>query len=114
MNKQLLDAEIERMLAEAEFNKAQAPGAAGALAETDAKGIGETESKLAELKQKRAQLLVDATELAPEVKEIDQQIAELNKHLADTRSRTTKTLLTNLETRYRSDAGAGRGPAQIL
>ncbi|HEY3027629.1 MAG TPA: polysaccharide biosynthesis tyrosine autokinase [Pyrinomonadaceae bacterium] len=102
LNRQLLDAEVERIKAEAEYNKAQAPGAAGALAETDVKGIGETESKLAELKQKRALLLVDATELAPEVKEIDQQIAELNKHLADTRSRTTKTLLTNLETRFRS------------
>ncbi|MEO8436628.1 MAG: GumC family protein, partial [Pyrinomonadaceae bacterium] len=104
LNKQLLEAEVERIKAEAEYTKAKMPGAAGALAENDAKGIEETESKLAELRQKRALLLVDATELAPEVKEIDQQIAELNKHLTDTRTRTTNTLLTNLETRFRASA----------
>lgn len=101
LNKQLLEAENERKLAEAEFNAAKAPGAAGALAESSAKEIGTTESKLADLKQKRAQLLVDATEEAPEVKEIDQQIDVLQKHLAETRSHSTDTLLKNLETKYR-------------
>lgn len=105
LNKQLLEAENDRKLAEASLNAARTPGAAGALAEADAKGIGETESKLAELRQKRAQLLVDATELAPEIKELDQQIAELNKHLTDTRTRTASTLLTNLDTRYRQTLG---------
>ena len=101
LNKQLVAAEEERIDAESKYNSAKAKGAAGALAETDAKEVAETESKLADLRQKRAQLLVDATELAPEVKEIDQQIAELNKHLNDTRGRVTNTLMTNLETRYR-------------
>src|SRR4029078_10329639 len=59
LNKQLLEAENDRKLAEAEFNAAKAPGAASALAES-AKEIDLTESKLAELRQKRAQLLVEA------------------------------------------------------
>src|SRR6184192_3276432 len=101
LNKQLLEAENDRKLAEAEYNAAKAPGAANALAEAGAKDIADSESKLSDLKQKRAQLLVDATEEAPEVKEIQQQIAELQKHLGETRSRSTSVLLTNLETRYR-------------
>src|SRR6266478_1861735 len=99
LNKQLLEAENDRKMAEAEYNAAKAPGAATALAE-GAKDINESESKLADLKQKRAQLLVDATEEAPEVKEVDQQIAELQKHLHESRARNTNTLLTNLETKY--------------
>jgi polysaccharide biosynthesis transport protein len=99
LNKQLLEAENERKLAEAEYNAAKAPGAATALA--SAKEIEQPESKLAELKQKRAQLLVDATEEAPEVKEIDQQIDVLQKHLTETRARSAATLLKNLETKYR-------------
>lgn len=101
LNKQLLEAENDRKMAEAEYNAAKAPGAARALAEAGAKDINESEQKLADLKQKRAQLLVDATEEAPEVKEVDQQIAEVQKHLNETRTRNTSTLLTNLETRYR-------------
>ncbi len=101
LNKQLLEAENDRKMAEAEYNAAKAPGAATALAEAGAKDINESESKLADLKQKRAQLLVDATEEAPEVKEVDQQIAELQKHLNESRARNTNTLLTNLETKYR-------------
>ncbi|HSQ24247.1 MAG TPA: polysaccharide biosynthesis tyrosine autokinase, partial [Pyrinomonadaceae bacterium] len=101
LNKQLLEAENDRKMAEAEFNAARNPGAASALAESASKEIETTESRLAELKQKRAQLLVEATEEAPEVKELDQQINVLQKHLTDTRSRGTATLLTNLETKYR-------------
>jgi capsular exopolysaccharide synthesis family protein len=99
LNKQLLEAENDRKLAEAEFNAARAPGAAGALAE--GKETDLTETKLAELRQKRAQLLVDATEEAPEVKEVDQQIEVLQKHLTESRSRSTSTLLKNLETKHR-------------
>ncbi len=101
LNKQLLEAENDRKMAEAEFNAAKRPGAANALAESASKEIETTESKLAELKQKRAQLLVEATEEAPEVKEVDQQIEVLQKHLNDTRSRGTTNLLQNLETKYR-------------
>src|SRR5882724_5327553 len=104
LNKQLLEAENDRKMAEAEYNAAKAPGAAGALAEANGKDIADTESKLADLKQKRAQVAVDATDEAPEMKEIDQQIAELQKHLTEMRRRNTNTLLTNLETRYRQAA----------
>ena len=103
LNKQLLEAENDRKMAEAEFDAAKAPGAASALAEAG-KDIEFSESKLAELKQKRAQLLVDATEEAPEVKEVDQQIDVVQKHLVESRSRSTTTLLTNLETKYRQAA----------
>ncbi len=101
LNKQLLEAENDRKLAEAEYNAAKAPGAASALAEVDGKDVNESEQKLADLKQKRAQLMVDATEEAPEVKEVDQQIAVVQKHLAETRTRKTGTLMTNLETKYK-------------
>src|SRR2546423_11343362 len=104
LNKQLLEAENDRKIAEAEYNAAQAPGAASALAEAGAREIEATDSELAKLRQKRAQLLIEATEEAPEVKEIDQQIDVLQKHLADTRARGTATLLKNLETKYRQAA----------
>ncbi len=104
LNKQLLEAENDRMMAEAEFNAARNPGAASARAESASKEIEATESHVAELKQKRAQLLVDATEEAPEIKELDQQIEVLQKHLADTRSRGSATLLKNLETKYHQAA----------
>ena len=69
LNRQLLEAENERKLAEAAYRAALAPGAAGALAEGDARNIAEIEAKLTALRQTRAQLLVEATEEAPEVKE---------------------------------------------
>src|SRR5437588_1375866 len=102
LNQQLLQAENERKDAEAALHAAQAPNAAGALAEgKDDKSKGDVESKLAELKQKRSQLLVNNTEEWPEVKEINQQIAVLEKQVADTKSRATSVVTTNLETRYK-------------
>ena len=101
LNKQLLEAENERIEAESKYNAARTGGAANALADLDAKQVNETESKLADLRQKRAQLMVDATEEAPEVKEVDQQIAELDRQAKDLRARKSSTILTNLETSYR-------------
>ena len=101
LNKQLGEAEKDRIDAETKYNAAKVPGAAAALAEANSKDIADSEAKLADLKQKRAQLMVDATEEAPEMKEINQQIAELQKHLTETRARNTSTTLTNLETEYR-------------
>lgn len=101
LNRQLLEAENERILAESQYNAAKVPGRASALADVDAKQVNEVETKLADLRQKRAQLLVDATDEAPEVKEIDQQIAELDRQVKDMRSRKSNTILTNLETNYR-------------
>ena len=105
LNRQLLEAENDRKTAEAAYNAAKAPGAADALADTDAKQASDIESKLNDLRQKRALLLVDATEEAPEVKEVDQQVGELSEQLTALRSRKSTTLLTNLETRYRQTLG---------
>jgi polysaccharide biosynthesis transport protein len=101
LNRQLLDAENARILAESQYNAARVPGKASALAEADEKQANDSESKAADLRQKRALLLVDATEEAPEVKEIDQQIAELDRQVTEIRGRKGNTLLTNLETQYR-------------
>ena len=101
LNKQLLDAENERKLAEATYRASLAPGAAEALAEGSAKQAAEAETKLSELKQKRAQLLVEYKEKYPEIQEIDQQIALLQQQIKDSRERSITTLTTNLETKYR-------------
>jgi succinoglycan biosynthesis transport protein ExoP len=101
LNRQLVDAEKDRIDAESKFNAAKGAGAAGALADADAKQANESESKAAELRQKRALLMVDATEEAPEVKEIDTQIAELDRQVKEIRNRKSTTILTNLETLYR-------------
>src|SRR5258705_2088884 len=105
LNKQLLEAENERIEAESKYNAARTGGAVNALADLDAKQVNETESKMADLRQKRAQLMVDATEEAPEVKEVDQQIAELDRQAKDLRARKSSTILTNLETVYRQTLG---------
>jgi capsular exopolysaccharide synthesis family protein len=114
LNKQLLEAENERKLAESAFKASQQPGAAEALAEGGGSEKGvlsattlstDAELKLAELKQKRAELLVENTEKWPAVKEIDRQIAEREKQMSDTRSRATKVVTTNLATRYRQAQG---------
>jgi capsular exopolysaccharide synthesis family protein len=101
LNQQLLQAENDRKLAEAEYRAAQAPGAASALASKDAKQLNDLEDKLASLKQKRQELLVENTEEWPEVKETNQQIAAIEKQVSDLRARTTSDLTKNLETRYR-------------
>lgn len=102
LNRQLLEAENDRKLAEAAYRAALAPGAASALAEGgSSKQMLDNESKLTELRQKRAQLLVEYTEKYPEVKELDLQIAILEKQIKDTKSRATTVVTTNLETQYR-------------
>jgi capsular exopolysaccharide synthesis family protein len=101
LNRQLMEAENARILAESQYNAAKVPGKANALAEVDAKQADDLEAKLADFRQKRALLMVDATEEAPEVKEVDQQIAELDRQVKEIRNRKTTTLLTNLETQYR-------------
>jgi capsular exopolysaccharide synthesis family protein len=100
LNKQVLEAENDRIAAESALNAAKATGAAGALASVDQKQTNDAESKLADLKRQRAQLLVDATAEAPEVKEVDQQIAELDKQIKESKATRTSNLLTNLETHY--------------
>lgn len=102
LNKQLLEAENERKLAESAYNAALAPGAASALAEDIViRQMSEMRTKLADLRQKRAQLLVDNTEQWPEVTEVNQQINVLEKEMQQVMGRASTVVLTNLETRYR-------------
>lgn len=104
LNRQLLEAENDRKLAEAAYRSARDPNAAGALAEVSGTQISELEQKLATLRQQRAQLLIENTEDWPEVKTIDSQIAALEKELAQTRQRSSTTLVTNLKTKYEQAA----------
>jgi polysaccharide biosynthesis transport protein len=100
LNRQLLEAENERELAEAAYRAAQQPGAANALAEGSVTQINDLEQKLGALRQQRALLLVENTEDWPEVANIDSQIKVLEKEIADTRARSSTTVVTNLKTRY--------------
>jgi capsular exopolysaccharide synthesis family protein len=101
LNKQLLEAENERKLAEAAYRASLAPGAAEAQAELTAKRVTDDQTKLTELRQKREQLLGEYTEKYPEVKELDQQITLLEKQIKESRSRATSVVTTNLATNYR-------------
>lgn len=101
LNRQLLEAENERKLAEAAYRSAQTPGAADALSQgTPVNQSSAIEERLSELKQKRAQLLVKYTEDWPEVVEIDQQIAVLEKQLREKHTQATSTVITTLKLRY--------------
>lgn len=101
LNRQLLEAENERKLAEASYRTALSPGAAEALANDAAKDLDVREARLAELRQLLAKLLEENTEKWPEVKETRRQIEELEKQIREARERTTSSIKTNLETRYR-------------
>jgi succinoglycan biosynthesis transport protein ExoP len=101
LNRQLLEAENARKLAEAEYQSSQNQGVADALAESGDKQIGEIDSKLGDLRQRRAQLLVEATEKYPEVIEVDRQIAVLEKQAQDKRKHSTALFKTNAEAHYR-------------
>jgi len=110
LNKQLLEAENDRKLAEAAYNAGREPGAASALAEGNtiaqgnAKSISDNEVRLAELKQRRAQLLIENTEKWPEVREVTQQIKSLEEDIQQARNRATTVVVTNLGTGYRQTA----------
>lgn len=97
LNKQLLEAENERKIAEAAYRVNKEPGAADVLATG---GTKELETQLANLKQKRAQLLVDNTEEWPEVKEVAKQIAAVEKQIEDAHSKAVTTGSKTLEVRY--------------
>lgn len=101
LNRQLLEAENERKVAEAAYNAALTPGAADALASTNAREAQEIETRLSQLWQRRSQLMVDFTPAWPEVKEIDNQIAALDKQAKQVRNRASSIVLTNLRTQFR-------------
>src|SRR5229473_1837352 len=97
LNKQLLEAENERKIAEAAYRVSKEPNAPNVLVGASTKDL---EAQLGTLKQKRAQLLVDNTEAWPEVKEVEKQIALLEKQIQEGHSKTTTTESKVLETRY--------------
>jgi polysaccharide biosynthesis transport protein len=101
LNRQLLDAENERNLAEASYKASLTPGSAEASAEISDKQIADFRARLAELKQKKAQLLLTDTEESPEVKDITEQINLLEKQLTEARTNAKNVVTTNLETNYR-------------
>jgi succinoglycan biosynthesis transport protein ExoP len=101
LNRQLLEAENERKLAEAAYRASLAPGAADALAEDTAKQAVDAEAKLMDLRAKRAELLIEYTEKIPDVRQIDEQIAVLERAAKESRSRAIVVVTTNLATRYR-------------
>ncbi len=100
LNKELLEAENDRGLAEAAYRTSKLPGAAEANAEVSDKQIVDLKARLGEMRQKRAQLLLTDTEESPEVKDVTQQIATLEKQLADTRGSAKQIISTNLEVNY--------------
>ena len=103
LNRQLVEAENARKLAEANYREAEPTDAAIALAESDTKQLGDTEAKLADLRQKRAQLLVGATEEWPEVQEVQQQISALEESTNEIRARSAAVRVKNLKIKYRQE-----------
>jgi capsular exopolysaccharide synthesis family protein len=101
LNKQLMEAENERIMAEVAYRASLVPGAANAMAEEADKRAAGPIAKLEELRQRRAQLLVEVTEEWPEVKEINGQIAVLEKQIEEARGRAVSAAVAGLETRYR-------------
>ena len=102
LNKQLLDAEDELKRAEAAYQAALRPGAAEAISDDANKAVNaQIDARLTELRQKKEQLLVEYTPKYPEVQEVEKQIAVLEKQLLTTKTGSTKTLTTNLETKFR-------------
>ncbi len=101
LNKQLLEAENDRILAEAGYRASLSTGAAEATAEVSDKQIADLKSRLSDLKQKRAQLLLTDTDESPEVKDVNEQIGLLDRQLSETRNTAKTVVRTNLETNYR-------------
>ncbi|MBA3356579.1 MAG: polysaccharide biosynthesis tyrosine autokinase [Pyrinomonadaceae bacterium] len=101
LNAELLAAENDSKLAEAEYRVSLATDAAEVLATNSSSRTAAAEAQLAGLRQKRAQLLAENTEEWWEVKEVDQQIAEMEKQIKEERVKAMTTFKTNLTTRYR-------------
>ncbi len=101
LNSELLAAENDRKLAEAEYRVSLEPDAAEVLATSNNAQTAAAEAQLAGLRQKRAQLLFENTEEWWEVKEVDQQIAYIEKQLKEVREKAMSTFKINLTTRFR-------------
>jgi len=124
LNKDLLEAENQRKNAEAQyFAVKDNPTAVNEMAQQEMaryitekeNGVrdlrNETQKKIADLNANRSRLLLEYKDGAPEIKEIDKQIDSLEsslqreidrntKDLNDFVDRSSKTILTNLQTKY--------------
>jgi capsular exopolysaccharide synthesis family protein len=124
LNKDLLEAENQRKNAEAQyFAVRDNPDAINEMAQQDMaryitekeNGLrdlrNETQKKIADLSANKSRLLLEYKDGAPEIKEIDKQIDSLEsslqrevdrntKELNDFVKRSSKTILTNLQTKY--------------
>jgi len=101
LNAELLAAENDSKLAEAEYKVSLATDSAEVLATSNSTKTAAAEAQLAGLRQRRAQLLAENTEEWWEVKEVNQQIAEIEKQIAEERVKAMTTFKTNLTARYR-------------
>jgi capsular exopolysaccharide synthesis family protein len=101
LNNELLAAENDLKLAEAEYRVNLAADAADVLATKDSSQTAAAEAQLNALNQKLAQLLTENTEEWWEVKEVKQQIAELERQIKEAREKALTTFKTNLTARYR-------------
>ncbi len=124
LNKDLLESENIRKLAEAKYNSVlRSPDNAKALTEermaryiTEQENSlrslrNETQKKISDLKASRAKLLQEFKETAPEIQEIDTQVKSLEESIAnevrnnrteldDFRRRSTQVLLDTLKTEF--------------
>jgi capsular exopolysaccharide synthesis family protein len=124
LNKQLLEAENQRKNAEAQyFAVRDNPDSVQQMAREEMaryitekeNGLrdlrNETQKKIADLDATKSRMLLEYKETAPEIKEIDKQIDSLNSSLShemdrntqelkDFVDRSSKTILTNLQTKY--------------
>ncbi len=124
LNKQLLEAENLRKIAEAKYLALEkSPDRVTSLTEeqmaryiTETEAdirhlVNETQQKIAQLKAERSKLLQEYLEGAPEIKEYDRQIKTLEDEITKTtdknqtslnnyRQRTAKVILDNVKTEY--------------
>lgn len=101
LNRQLVEAEKERNIAESRRLTGNDDKVVGALAEESYRQIAGLHSQVADLRQKRAQLLVTATEKWPPLIQLNEQIVELERQIEIIRTHESEVLRTNLETRYK-------------
>jgi polysaccharide biosynthesis transport protein len=101
LNRQVLEAETRRYLAEANYRGALSPYSVEALLIERSSEFSPAEVKLGELQVRRAELLTEVTEEWPAVKAIDRQISVLEKQINEGRKRALSSVLSGLETRYR-------------
>ena len=98
LNRQLVEAENARRLAEAQYKIGSEKSVVGS---TTAKETFDLEKRLNELEQKRAKLRETFKDEWKDVKEVNAEIAEIQKQIETTKTQRTSNTLTVLEANYR-------------